>query len=53
MKSKGKYVRTKKGMGKEEEEGRIAHVWPESLMCSEQADTRELPDAFYSAKIGI
>ena len=29
--------------------GRIAHIWPEFLLCSGQADVGGLPDAFHSA----
>ena len=38
---------TEGGQGKEGE-GRIAHVWPEFLLCSGQADLGGLPDAFHS-----
>jgi hypothetical protein len=41
----------KRGLGKKEE-GRIAHIWPEFLLCSEQADVEGLPNAFYSAPGG-
>ena len=40
-----------KGAG-EEGEGRIAHVWPEFLLCSGQADMGGLPDTFHSAPGG-
>ena len=41
-------VGTKGGQGKEGE-GRIAHVQPEFLLCSGQADAGGLPDTFHSA----
>jgi hypothetical protein len=28
-------------------EGRIAHIWPEFLLCSGQEDAGELPDTFH------
>jgi hypothetical protein len=39
--------------GREEWGGRIAHVWPEFLQCTGQADVEGLPDAFHSAWVGI
>jgi hypothetical protein len=45
-------VETKRGVG-EEGEGRIAHVWPEFLLCSGQVEAGGLPDAFYLAWVGI
>lgn len=41
-------VRTKRGQGKGER-GWIAHIGPEFLLCSGQADTGGLPDAFHLA----
>jgi hypothetical protein len=41
----------KEGVG-ERGEGRIAHVWPEFLLCSGQAEAGGLPDAFHSAPGG-
>ena len=39
----------KKGAWGRKGEGRIAHVWPEFLLCSGQADSGGLPDTFHSA----
>jgi hypothetical protein len=36
------------GQGKEGKRRR-AHVWPEFLLCSGQADVGRLPEAFHSA----
>ena len=41
-----------KGAG-EEEQGRIAYIWPEFLLCSGQVDVGGLPDAFHLAPVGI
>jgi hypothetical protein len=45
---------TKKGGGgfMEVEEGRIAHIQPEFLLCSGQAEKGGLPDTFDSAPGG-
>jgi hypothetical protein len=45
-------VGTKRGMGKKRG-GRIAHIRPEFLLCSGQADVGRMPEAFHSVLGGI